>query len=332
MRKHLQFILLLVCIALTGIVHAQDPHFSQFYEAPLLLNPARAGFINGTYQLTGIYRSQWSDVTLPFKTISGTINVNVPSGKNKNNIIGIALTDFADKSGDAAYITNHFNGAFAYHRNFGANFNHYIGGGLMMGVGSTSFDQSKLTFDEDFMSGTNTEALDDSKASYFDLSFGAEYNFLNDESHFNAGIACYHLTQPSISYSNNSSSVIYRKFVLDAGYSKKLNDKIDFIPRLAFMTQGPSHEFDFGADLKFKITQNMNTNYALYAGAYLRVGDAFIPKLRIDMGDLSFGFSYDFTISKLAQVSQTAGGPEITLLYIGRMKGISAGRIYNPRF
>src|SRR4026209_1893105 len=112
------FLLMIGCILHIQRGNAQDPHFSQFYEAPLLLNPARAGFINGTYQLTGIYRSQWSDVTLPFKTISGTINVNVPSGKNKNNIIGIALTDFADKSGDASYITNHFNAVFAYHRNF----------------------------------------------------------------------------------------------------------------------------------------------------------------------------------------------------------------------
>src|SRR5205814_571876 len=200
--------------------------------------------------------------------------------------------------------------------------NHYIGGGLMMRFASTSFDQSKLTFDENFMGGTNTETIDNSKASYFDISFGAEYNFLSEEKHFNGGIAIYHLTRPTVSYTDNLSSVIYRKFVLDAGYSEKLNDKIDVIPRLAFLAQGPSHEFDLGADFKFKITQGMNTNYALYAGAYLRMGDAFIPKLRIDMGDLSFSFSYDFTTSKLAKVSQTAGGPEITLLYIGRVKGI----------
>ncbi len=189
--------------------HAQDPHFSQFYEAPLLLNPARAGFIKGTFELTGIYRSQWKDITLPFKTISGTANFNLPAGKNRNHIIGIAITDFADKSGDAAYTTNHIDAAFAFHKNFGKNFNHYLGGGLMFGPASTSFDASKLTFDENFMGGTNTEVLVDSKASYFDLSVGTEYNFLSDDQQFNAGIAIYHLTQPTVSYSNNSISVIY---------------------------------------------------------------------------------------------------------------------------
>ncbi|MEO5673865.1 MAG: PorP/SprF family type IX secretion system membrane protein [Chitinophagales bacterium] len=326
------FIILHFSFFISTTLLAQDPHFSQFYEAPLLLNPARAGFINGTYELSGIYRSQWKDITIPFKTISGTGNINIPAGKNKNNILGIALTDFADKSGDGAYATNHLDACFAYHKNFGSGFNHYLGGGFMMGIATTSFDQSKLTFDEDFMSGTNTEIIENSNASFLDLAAGMEYNFLSDEKHFNAGFACYHLTRPAVSYSNTVSSVIYRKFVLNAGYSEKLTGTIDFIPRAAFITQGPSNELDLGADFKFSLTRNAATNYALYAGAYYRSGDAFIPKLRIDMGDLSLGFSYDITVSKLAEASQTAGGPEITILYIGRIKGISAGRIYNPRF
>ena len=326
------FLMMLSCIVQIQLVHGQDAHFSQFYEAPLLLNPARAGFINGTYQLSGIYRSQWKNITLPFKTLSGTINLNVPSGKNKNNIVGIAIIDFVDKAGDATYTTNHVDAVLAFHKNFGANFNQYIGGGLMLGFASTTFDLSKLTFDEDFMSGTNTETIANSKASYFDLSFGAEYNYLKEDQHFNAGIAIYHLTQPSVSYSNNSSSVIYRKFVVNVGYATNLSKLFDVIPRAAFFFQGPSREIDFGADVKFHLIQNATTNYAIYAGGYYRVGDALIPKLRIDMGDLSFSFSYDFTVSKLGQVSQAAGGPEITLLYLGRVKGVSAGRIYNPRF
>src|SRR6266513_2642687 len=128
--KRTIFLMMLSCILQIQRSYAQDPHFSQFYEAPLLLNPARAGFINGTYQLTGVYRSQWKNITLPFKTLSGTINLNVPSGKNKNNIFGLAIIDFVDKAGDATYTTNHVDAAVAFHKNFGANFNHYIVAGL----------------------------------------------------------------------------------------------------------------------------------------------------------------------------------------------------------
>jgi len=325
--------LFLLCIALwVTIAQAQDPHFSQFYEAPLLLNPARAGFINGTFQLNGIYRSQWKEITIPFKTIAGTANVNIPAGKNKNNIIGIAVTDFADKSGDAAYTTNHFDMAFAYHRNFGSNFNHYAGGGLMFGYSSTTFDMSALTFDENFNGGTNTEIIGSTKSNYFDVSAGGEYNFLDDNHQINAGMACYHMTNPKVSYSNNAESTIYRKWVLNGGYSRPLSPILDIMPRAALFIQGPSKEFILGADAKYKLTQNATTNYSVYAGIYYRVGDAFIPKVRVDMGDLSFGLSYDFTASKLSKVNTAAGGPELTVVYVGRVKGISAGRIYNPRF
>jgi type IX secretion system PorP/SprF family membrane protein len=326
------FILVLLGLLLSIAASAQDAHFSQFYEAPLLLNPARAGFVNGTFQLTGIYRSQWNEVTMPFKTLSGTVNVNVPAGKNRNNIIGIAVGDLADKSGDAVYTINHFDGTFSYHKNFGADFNRYLGGGLTMSYATTTYDPAVLMFDEDFNNGTNTEIIGSTKSSYFDLSVGFEYNQVDEEHHLNVGIACFHVLQPVVSYSNNAESVIYRKWVGSAGYSLPITEKFDLLPRAAVFFQGPSNEFILGSDLKIKLTEGETTEYSVYAGAYYRAGDAFIPRIRVDMGELSFGISYDFTTSDLKKVSQTAGGPEITLIYVGRIKGISAGRIYNPRF
>jgi type IX secretion system PorP/SprF family membrane protein len=332
MKVLIKKILLLIGLLAPVMLLGQDAHFSQFYEAPLLLNPARAGLVDGTFQLSGVYRSQWKEVTIPFKTISGTANVNVPAGKNKNNIFGIAVTTFADKAGDASYTTSHTEGTLAYHRNFGSNFNHYLGGGMSIGYASTTFDLTQLTFDEDFMSGTNTEIIGNNKGNYFDAALGFEYNLLSDSTQFNVGLAVFHLTQPTLSYTNNATSVIYRKWVLNAGYSFPLSDKLNLMPRLAGFLQGPSQEAIIGADMKITLTESSTTHYAVYAGAYYRIGDAFIPKLRIDMGDLSFSLSYDFTTSKLGQVSSSAGGPELSLIYIGRIKGISAGRIYNPRF
>jgi len=329
MNKIYLTLLLIVTLASTN---AQDAHFSQCYEAPLLLNPARAGMINATYQLSGIYRSQWNNVTLPFKTITGTAQFNLPAGKNKNNIIGLAITDYADKAGDASYTTNHFDGTFSFHRNFGSDLNQYIGGGITAGFASTSFDYSKLTFDEDFNGGINSEAIGSEKANYFDLSSGIEYNRMQENEQVNVGFAVFHLTEPTVSYSNNSESVIYRKYVLNAGYAKTLSDKTEVLPRAAVFIQGPSRDFIFGTDLKFRLTQNATTNYNVYAGLYYRTGDALIPKFRIDMGDLSIAFSYDVTVSKVTDANDNAGGPELSLIYVGRVKGISAGRIYNPRF
>ncbi|MBX7109157.1 MAG: PorP/SprF family type IX secretion system membrane protein [Chitinophagales bacterium] len=313
-------------------VQAQDSHLSQVYEMPLLLNPARTGFFKDNYRLAGIYRSQWKDITQPFKTLSGSLDISVPAGKNKNNIFGFAVMNFADKAGDADYSTNCFEAALSFHKNFGSNFSHYFGIGLLGGFASTSFDLSKMTFDEDFNGGINSDIPAKDNASYPDVSAGMEYNYMNDNMHLNIGCSVFHLNQPSLSYYSNDLSVIHRKYAINAGFAKSISAMLEIQPRIAFFQQGKSTEILLGTDLKIVLAKNSNANYALYLGGYYRVGDALIPRLRIDMGDLAFGLSYDFNTGSLSEINQLAGGPELSIIFTGRVKGVSAGRIYSPRF
>ena len=319
-----------VCTASVAV--AQDSHFSQIYEMPILLNPARTGFFKDNYRLTGIYRSQWKEITQPYKTLSGALDLNVPVGRNKNNIFGFAIMDFADKAGDADYSTNYIEACLSYHKNFGSDFSHYIGMGLLGGFANTSFDASKLTFDEDFNGGTNTDIPVSNNAGYADLSIGAEYNYLNEKTHLNIGMSVFHINQPSVSYYGNEHSIVHRKFVINTGLARAISEMLEIEPRIAFWQQGKLNELLLGADLKIVLAKNASANYAIYLGGYYRVGDALIPKLRIDMGDLTFGLSYDFNMGSLSEINQLAGGPELTIAFTGSIKGVSAGRIYNPRF
>ena len=50
--------------------HAQDIHFSQFFETPLLRNPALAGIFSGDLRIQAVYRNQWNSVTVPYQTTS----------------------------------------------------------------------------------------------------------------------------------------------------------------------------------------------------------------------------------------------------------------------
>ena len=51
---------------------AQDLHFSQFFNNPLLTNPANTGFIpDADYRLGASYRNQYSNImAVPYKTMS----------------------------------------------------------------------------------------------------------------------------------------------------------------------------------------------------------------------------------------------------------------------
>ena len=63
---------LLFFILLAVAPKAQDLHFSQFYEAPLLRNPALAGLFEGDVRAQLVYRNQWGSVTTPYQT--GSLN------------------------------------------------------------------------------------------------------------------------------------------------------------------------------------------------------------------------------------------------------------------
>ena len=54
---------LLILFNSTTAKAQQDINFSQFYELPLLRNPALAGIFNGNVRFTGAYRNQWESVT-----------------------------------------------------------------------------------------------------------------------------------------------------------------------------------------------------------------------------------------------------------------------------
>ena len=62
---------------------AQDLHFSQFINSPLVTNPANTGFIpEGDYRLGINYRNQWSSImSLPYKTMSAFGDVQTMSNE-----------------------------------------------------------------------------------------------------------------------------------------------------------------------------------------------------------------------------------------------------------
>src|SRR4029079_16868791 len=68
------------CFAFSSV--AQDIHFSQFFQAPLLRNPSLAGIYTGDIRVQGVYRDQWNSVTNAYKTASIDGEYKMPVGKS----------------------------------------------------------------------------------------------------------------------------------------------------------------------------------------------------------------------------------------------------------
>ena len=84
--------------------NAQDVHFSQFFEAPLVRNPSLAGIFNGDVRVQGVYRSQWQSVTTPFVTQSINAEYKMPVGQS-NDFVTLGMQILHDKAGTTALTT-----------------------------------------------------------------------------------------------------------------------------------------------------------------------------------------------------------------------------------
>src|SRR4249919_1150603 len=80
-------LLSLLILALEGTVTAQDPQFSQFYAAPLYLNPGLAG-ATGQARAGINYRNQWPAIDANFTTMSAYFDYFI---EDYNSSVGVII-------------------------------------------------------------------------------------------------------------------------------------------------------------------------------------------------------------------------------------------------
>src|SRR5579871_2190773 len=108
MKTGSRLILCSLFISLANIFSAtaQDIHFSQFFETPLLRNPSLAGIFSGDMRLQTVYRNQWQSVTVPYQTTSINGEFKLPIGKGYDYIT-VGGEILYDKAGTAVLTATH---------------------------------------------------------------------------------------------------------------------------------------------------------------------------------------------------------------------------------
>src|ERR1700712_3359981 len=176
---HIALYCIVTFLSLTG--SAQDIHFSQFFEAPLLRNPALAGLFSGDLRLQSVYRTQWQSVTVPYQTTSFNGEFKLAIGKSED-FLTIGGEILYDKAGTIAMKTTHILPVVNYHKSLSAEKNMYLSLGFMGGLVQRKFDMSKVTTNSQF-DGTayngnlsNGETMASNSYSYFDGTAGLSFN------------------------------------------------------------------------------------------------------------------------------------------------------------
>lgn len=322
--SYYQFLLVLTIMIAAGSARAQDLHFSQYFNAPLLINPANTGFEPDADWRAGInYRNQWAGISsYPYKTMSAWGDAQLFNNRFESGWMGAGLAILKDVAGSGNLSSTKVYGSVAYHQMLG--YNSLLSGGFGIGAVNKRIDLTKLTFNDqwngkffDIAIPTN-EVFNTTSVWYLDLNVGLNYAvFPSDNAYINAGISVNHLNMPNESFfgENTADTRVPMRFNSFINGSFKLNNQWIINPNVYVSLMSKSTEIVGGMNAHYNLSGDGTTQ--LIGGLYYRAQDAFIPMIGVVISGISATVSYDATSSTLGTYNQTLGAYEISITKVG---------------
>jgi len=304
---------LLVMVAL--VVQAQDPEFSQYYAAPLYLNPAFSG-TSVDHRFNVNYRNQWPNITNAFQTYAFSYDYNLDQ---YNSGLGFLVT--VDEAGSANLKSTQANFQYAYKVRLSDQW--ILSSGLNFGLGFRSLDYNKLVFynELDFLQrgGAPPDKKSDvDRVSYFDFGGG----MLAYSRKFWLGFAVWHLNRPNRSLIDQEAQIPIKTTIhggvripLYRGVFKRERTAA-IAPSFVYKQQGNFDQLDIGTYFLYEpvvvgvwyrgipLRQNVNDNIS---------HDAVVVILGFQLEKVEISYSYDLTVSDLGPIS--GGAHELALKF-----------------
>lgn len=327
MNKGSAIFLILFVMLGTLDLKAQDPQFSQYYAAPLYLNP---GFTGSTEQqrVALNHRVQWPNLPQAFSTFSASYEFYDPYLKS-----GFGILATTDKMGSASWRTSFVGVLYAFKLQL--NNNWVISPGLNFSYGINGIDRSRLSLRDGLaFNGISIDPELDrlGNSSFFDFSSGVV--MYNRKWWF--GVASHHMNRPNISILGDESRLPV-KYTIHTGVTipmyngpKQLSGVHYLTPSIIYRRQGQSFQ-QLDAGLRYHIDPvAIGIWYrGIPIGGETREEDEIVPVSQRDalvfiaslmFNDFQFGYSFDFTISELQ--TTTGGSHEISLIYEFSVKNV----------
>ncbi len=307
----------MMMLLVSSLARAQDPEFSQYYAAPLYLNPAFAG-TSVDHRFIANYRNQWPNISQAFQTYAFSYDYNLDQ---YNSGLGFLLV--ADKAGSANLKSTQFNFQYAYKVKLSDKF--VLSSGLNFGLGSRSIDFNKLVFYQqlDFSQGGDNlppppSNLNIQGETYFD--FGAGMLLYSRKVWL--GFSTSHLNTPNRSLIDDESKIPIKTSIhggvripLYHGVFKR-ERTASIAPSFVYKQQGNFDQLDLGTYFFYEpvvvglwyrgipIRQNAKDNVSQ---------DAVVVVLGFQLSSVELSYSYDVTVSELGPIS--GGAHEVSLKF-----------------
>lgn len=330
MKKYLYIITLFI----SSLGYSQDVHFSQIQEAPLWLNPANAGFMNGYFRASVNYRNQWMAMGNAFQTMAISVDASTLKTKKNRAYLGLGLFVFNDRAGVAKMGSTqaqiHINAIIKTSKKS------KLGGAVYVGFNQNSANYAALTYGNQYNGKEIDNAIGNGEVVTYtsflnsDVGAGLNYEFSSatidmlrdDVFSLKIGGAVHHMNQPVQKFASGSSYRLPMRFVgnVQARIDVK-GTKISILPSVIYLKQASATEITIGTHIRYRFKNatkltGVKSETGLNIGVYYRVSDAIIPQVYLDMGKYAIGVAYDLNVSKFKQVSKMNGGFEICLKFM----------------
>ena len=341
MKKYL----LIALMFLPGVyTQAQDIHFSQFYENAIMRNPGLTGIFSGDYKVGVNYRSQWSNISVPFQTFLFSGETRIATNRAVGDYLSIGVASTYDKAGSISFNSLQVYPALNYNKSLEDRRNSYLSVGFAGGYIQRSYDMSRATFSTQYVNGNYSannasgENFNNNTLENYDIAAGVSLNSSagpNNVVNYYVGFSAFHLNKPKQTFDDeNALIVLTTKYTGNAGFSWQVNRQFGLTAHADYITQGTYSQLIAGGLISWQTTRETSDNLKIYAGLFIRAKDAMIPTFKIDYQAYSLTFTYDVNTSTLRTASSGAGGYELSLFLRGRYKKSSrTGANTNcPRF
>jgi type IX secretion system PorP/SprF family membrane protein len=315
--------IIFLSVAFSLNLWAQDINFSQFYELPLLRNPALAGVYNGDIRATSGFRTQWGSVTTPYQTAALGVEMKRSMGENSNDFMSFGLQITSDRAGDSKLTKTQLLPMLAYHKSVSREKDSYLTIGFLGGRVQQHFDMSALKFGDQFVAGaysaTNPtrQTFTKSDLAYWDASAGISFSSVTGyDTHYYLGVSYFHFTEPKVAFNARNDIRLNKKIVFNAGLSAPMTEFNHIVLYGDYFMQGGNSQVQAGLLFRHDIDQQIEDEpISLSVGGFYRWNDALVPVVKLDYYKVGIGLTYDVNMSKLIKASHGGGGFELTLSY-----------------
>ncbi|MBX2902244.1 MAG: PorP/SprF family type IX secretion system membrane protein [Chitinophagales bacterium] len=329
--KH--FYALIIVLFSIALVRAQDVHFSQYYAAPIYLNPALTANINGVFRAAANYRNQWfliptSNLKAPYQTIQGSFDMPILRERLRNDGFGFGLNVYHDRAGNGVLTTTTALASIAYHKAVDRYGRSRISFGLQAGVTNKAINLNNLVFESQFDQAigywnenlSNQESpIANTSIIYPTVNVGALWaSHPKTKFRYYIGYAANNVSRPRESFLSDTKNRIQIRHIVHGGMEIFTSRRMDFsfAPTFLFMIQNAAQSYQTGLGFNYDYTDELGFFGSIATRFSPGNPDAVIGGFGMEFYNVRLGVSYDFNFSGLRTATRAQGAAEVGIVYV----------------